>query len=82
MASRKIAITLDARTVDEVDRLVLESVFPNRSRAIQRALESTLDALSRHRLQRECEKLDARGLFVCPGLIDMHTHLREPGFEP
>jgi Arc/MetJ-type ribon-helix-helix transcriptional regulator len=61
MASRKIAITLDARTVDEVDRLVLENVFPNRSRAIQRALELTLDKLSRHRLQRECEKLDARG---------------------
>ena len=60
MASRKIAITLDARTVEEVDRLVLESVFPNRSRAIQRALESTLDALSGHRLQRECEKLDDR----------------------
>ena len=60
MASRKIAITLDARTVDEIDRLVLENVFPNRSRAIQRAIESTLDALSRHRLQRECRKLDLR----------------------
>ncbi len=28
--------------------------------------------------QRE---IDAAGLFVMPGLIDMHTHLREPGFE-
>jgi dihydroorotase len=25
--------------------------------------------------------LDVKGLFVVPGLIDMHTHLREPGFE-
>src|SRR5947208_10548712 len=25
--------------------------------------------------------LDARGLIVCPGLIDMHVHLREPGRE-
>lgn len=25
------------------------------------------------------EKMDARGLVVCPGLIDMHVHLREPG---
>jgi dihydroorotase len=25
--------------------------------------------------------LDASGLIVCPGLIDLHTHLREPGYE-
>lgn len=25
--------------------------------------------------------IDAIGLYVLPGLIDMHTHLREPGFE-
>src|SRR6202795_4782279 len=25
------------------------------------------------------EKLDARGLIVCPGFIDLHVHLREPG---
>src|SRR5690242_18867024 len=25
--------------------------------------------------------LDATGLLVCPGLIDMHVHLREPGRE-
>ena len=25
------------------------------------------------------ETLDARGLVVCPGLIDIHVHLREPG---
>jgi len=27
------------------------------------------------------EILDAAGLIVAPGLIDMHVHLREPGFE-
>ncbi len=27
------------------------------------------------------ETLDARGLYVVPGLIDMHAHLREPGRE-
>lgn len=25
--------------------------------------------------------IDATGLYVFPGLVDMHTHLREPGFE-
>jgi len=27
------------------------------------------------------ETIDATGLIVCPGLIDMHVHLREPGEE-
>ncbi|MEK7712971.1 MAG: dihydroorotase, partial [Nitrospirota bacterium] len=29
----------------------------------------------------EFKTIDAAGLYVFPGLIDMHTHLREPGFE-
>ncbi|MBT7086301.1 MAG: dihydroorotase [Desulfobacterales bacterium] len=28
-----------------------------------------------------CEIIDASGLIVVPGLIDMHVHLREPGHE-
>jgi dihydroorotase len=27
------------------------------------------------------ERIDARGLVVAPGLVDLHTHLREPGDE-
>ena len=29
----------------------------------------------------DAQVLDARGLTVCAGLVDMHVHLREPGFE-
>jgi dihydroorotase len=31
--------------------------------------------------QSAIEEIDANSLIVCPGLIDMHVHLREPGFS-
>lgn len=31
--------------------------------------------------EEELHTIDAKGMFVIPGLIDMHVHLREPGFE-
>src|SRR2546428_531139 len=30
---------------------------------------------------QKAETVDAKGLIVAPGLIDMHVHLREPGFS-
>jgi dihydroorotase len=38
-------------------------------------------ALLKGKKLSEAEVLDLRGKWVVPGLIDMHTHLREPGFE-
>ncbi len=29
--------------------------------------------------KKEAEKIDAHGLVACPGLVDIHVHLREPG---
>jgi metal-responsive CopG/Arc/MetJ family transcriptional regulator len=58
MGRTKIAITLDEETLDEVDRLVSEHRFPNRSQAIQEAVDEKLIRLSRRRLAQECAKLD------------------------
>jgi dihydroorotase len=33
------------------------------------------------RPENHCTAIDVRGLLVTPGLVDMHVHLREPGFE-
>jgi len=32
-------------------------------------------------IDADAEIIDAQGKLVCPGFIDMHVHLREPGFE-
>jgi dihydroorotase len=36
---------------------------------------------SRGRSASKSDSLDATGLVVCPGFVDLHCHLREPGFE-
>jgi Arc/MetJ-type ribon-helix-helix transcriptional regulator len=58
MAASKIAITIEKDTLTRLDRLVRERVFPNRSRAIQQALEEKIGKLEKDRLALECEKLD------------------------
>jgi metal-responsive CopG/Arc/MetJ family transcriptional regulator len=58
MKKSKIAITVDNKTLERLDGLVADKVFPNRSRAIQEALEDKLERLEKGRLARECAKLD------------------------
>jgi metal-responsive CopG/Arc/MetJ family transcriptional regulator len=58
MGRSKIAITLDEETVGAVDRLVSERRYPNRSQAIQEALDEKLARLSSRRLAVESAKLD------------------------
>ena len=58
MSSSKIAITLKSEMLAEVDALVKKHVFPNRSRAIQAAIQEKLNRLNQSILAQECAKLD------------------------
>ena len=58
MSVAKIAITIDEKLVRKIDLLVEQKAFPNRSKAIQEAVEEKLVKFDRGRLIRECQKLD------------------------
>jgi len=58
MPRAKVAISLDENTLNRLDRLVKAHQFPNRSQAIQEAVEEKISRLDRSRLARECAKLD------------------------
>jgi Arc/MetJ-type ribon-helix-helix transcriptional regulator len=60
MATMKVAVTLDAGSLREIDRLVREGRFPSRSRAVQTALADMLERRKRSRLAEELAKLDPR----------------------
>jgi len=60
MGKTKIAITLDAEYIDELDRLVKENYFQNRSQAIRDAVREKLICMKRGRLSMECAKLDPK----------------------
>jgi metal-responsive CopG/Arc/MetJ family transcriptional regulator len=60
MPTTKVALTIDASLIEQVDQLVAKQVFPNRSKAIQEALRDKLARLKRTRLARECAKLDPK----------------------
>ena len=55
---RKIAVTLEKETVAELDRWVREGKYPNRSRALQSAVDLLAERDRRRRLARELAKLD------------------------
>lgn len=58
MGRAKIAITVDERALAEIDRLVREGVYPNRSKAIEEAVQDRLERSRHSRLARESAKLD------------------------
>ena len=58
MSTAKVAITIDEKLLERIDRLVAERRFPSRSRAIQLAVKAQMDRLDRTRLARECARLN------------------------
>jgi Arc/MetJ-type ribon-helix-helix transcriptional regulator len=60
MGTIKIGITIQEHLLDRLDRLVKAGVFPNRSKALQEAVEEKLARFDRGRLARECVKLDKK----------------------
>jgi dihydroorotase len=63
--------TLDpSEDIDEIQDIFIDE-------GCIKALGRDIDAAS----GGACDIIDAAGLIAAPGLIDMHTHLREPGHE-
>lgn len=60
MAKAKVAVTIDARILEDLDALIAADRFPNRSQAIEAALTDKIDRLRHTRLAREAAKLDSR----------------------
>lgn len=53
-------MTLDRRTVRDLDRWVSAGKYPNRSRAVQAAVDRLAEQEKRTRLMRELAKLNRR----------------------
>ena len=53
MSKAKIAITMKKNLLEEIDRLVEEGVFVNRSQTIEAAVEDKVGQLRKTRLLRE-----------------------------
>ncbi|MBI5815395.1 MAG: ribbon-helix-helix protein, CopG family [Nitrospinae bacterium] len=58
MRTAKIALSLDEKVLARLDHLVKKHVFPNRSKAIQAAVQEKIAQVEHRRLARECAKLD------------------------
>jgi metal-responsive CopG/Arc/MetJ family transcriptional regulator len=60
MPKTKVALTLETDLIEQIDRLVAERRFRNRSQAVESALADKLVRLRRTRLAEQCARLNPR----------------------
>jgi metal-responsive CopG/Arc/MetJ family transcriptional regulator len=58
MSRREIAVSIDQRVLNRLDRLIGEGKLPGRDQAIENAIAEKLEALEEDSFTRECRKLD------------------------
>lgn len=58
MPKAKVAITLETALLEQVDALVRQRQFANRSQAIEAAIQAQIARLKRTRLAEACSRLD------------------------
>jgi len=63
------------------DLLIKGATFPDGSRADILIEGMQITAVGQGLSSASATTIDADGLVVLPGLVDLHTHLREPGYE-
>jgi dihydroorotase len=67
---------LNANTVQSGSKTAKQHIFVNNG-----IIEQIMDGNGKAPETNGHDTIDAAGKLVTPGLIDMHVHLREPGFE-
>lgn len=60
--------------------IVLQNSMDTKGNVVEVVIENGVIASSRSKGLKH-EVVDCQGLHVLPGFVDLHTHLREPGFE-
>jgi dihydroorotase len=61
--------------------LIQNATLPNGQVANVHVVGETIVAVGANVTSADSQVIDASGLVLLPGLVDLHTHLREPGFE-
>ena len=60
MRTAKVAVSMDKKLLEKLDRLVKGKVFGSRSQAVQEAVKQKIDSMEHTLLARECAKLDPK----------------------